>query len=71
MTPLSASLSMNFGSAGGSSGEGEAAVLGDATLTASGDWGIESLVLLRLVARSITGVGSAWNVVNASESSPS
>ena len=56
---LSASLRMNFGSAGGISGDGDATVLGDVALASSGETGIESLVLFRLVVKSMTGVGSA------------
>ena len=75
MTLFSASLRTNLGSAGGNSGEGDAAVLGEVglarSLGRSGERAAESLVLFLLVAKSMTGVGSAWNVVSASESSPS
>lgn len=35
------------------------------------DVGIESLVFARLETKPITGVGKSWNVVRASERSPS
>ena len=72
MMPFSAPVRTNFGREGGSSGDGDAAVLGDVGLARSGDAAaIESLVLFRLLVKSMTGVGRAWNVVRASESSPS
>lgn len=70
--PLSASLSTKLGSATGGSGEGDAAVLGDlGSPSGEVDVGIESLVFARLEAKPITGVGRSWNVVRASERSPS
>ena len=71
-TPLSASLSTNLGSVAGGSGDGDAAVLGDlGSPSGDVDVGIESLVFARLEAKPITGVGRSWNVVRASERSPS
>ena len=71
MTPLSGSLRINFGSAGGSSGEGDAAELGEVGLRRSGETGMESFVVLRLEPKSMTGVWRAWNCVRESDSSPS
>ena len=64
MMPFSAPVRTNFGREGGSSGDGDAAVLGDVGLARSGDAAaIESLVLFRLLVKSMTGVGrDSWRI---------
>ena len=59
MTPFSASLRINLGKEDGISGDGDAAVLGEVGLARSGDMAAESLVLFRLLAKSMMGVGRA------------